>query len=311
MSNRSISWTPEESYSNTICLILLLPTFILHILFWIQVCTFKTLHDASLLWIYNYLILDMISLCQILLEYITRHSTVWNVSSLGFNILCTLEAYTNNFTTMVQSFALILTNIYRYRLIVKKKKILKSSILYLIIIHLCIYSLPLSIFIMQYIFSRAKLVIIDGISCDVEYSAFIDQFVNIFFLIIIPTLINIPVIIIIIRHVQASQNAVQSVRRIHRHLIIQFIVLYTIWLLFFLPQIIFLLSITSSASQRLITKILDMMAILFDVLVITLFDRRFVKVWKMNARRILLICQRRQRQVNPVSLQRSQLPRTL
>ena len=95
------------------CLIMLIPTFLLHVLFWIQVCVHKSLRHPSLIWIYNYLVMDMISLSQLFLEYITRYASMCNISPLGYDILCVLEAYTNSFTTMVQSFALILTTIYR------------------------------------------------------------------------------------------------------------------------------------------------------------------------------------------------------
>ncbi|CAF0785966.1 unnamed protein product [Adineta steineri] len=95
------------------CLILLTPTFSCHVLFWIQVCAYKSLRHPSLLWLYNYLILDMVSLSQIFLEYFTRHYKICGLNPVIYDFLCVLEAYANNYTTMVQSFALTLTNIYR------------------------------------------------------------------------------------------------------------------------------------------------------------------------------------------------------
>ncbi|CAF0939831.1 unnamed protein product, partial [Adineta steineri] len=284
------------------CLILLIPTFSCHVLFWIQVCTYKSLRHPSLLWLYNYLILDMVSLSQIFLEYLTRHYTICGLNPVIYYFLCILEAYANNYTTMVQSFALTLTNIYRYRLIVKSKKITFHSIILIICIHLFIYSAPLILFILQDIFSGTTLVEVVGLSCDLDFSDFFNEFIDIFFLVIVPICINIPVIMLIIRHVRSSQNAVRSVRRIHRHLIIQFIILYSIWFLFFLPQIIFLLSVASSTSQRLITKVLDIAATLSDVLVITLFDRRFVDAWKLTAQRILRLMKRNNRRINPTTI---------
>ncbi|CAF0898753.1 unnamed protein product [Adineta steineri] len=282
MSNHCIAWNKQESYYNSMCLILLVPTFSCHVLFWIQVCTYKSLRHPSLLWLYNYLILDMVSLSQIFLEYFTRHYKICGLNPVIYDFLCVLEAYANNYTTMVQSFALTLTNI--YSVIPQYSEI------------------PLIIFILQYIFSATILVEVVGLSCDLDFSDFFNEFIDIFFLVVLPICINIPVIMLIIRHVRSSQNAVRSVRRIHRHLIIQFIILYSIWFLFFLPQVIFLLSVASSASQRLITKILDIAATLSDVLVITLFDRRFVDAWKLTAQQILRLMKRNNRRINPTTI---------
>jgi hypothetical protein len=113
MSNSCISWDPEQTYANSMCMILIIPTCLCHILFWIQVFSHKTLRHCSLIWIYNYLVLDLISLFQVLLEYITRRSNLCGINSYSHNFLCVLEAYTNDYTSMVQSFALILINIYR------------------------------------------------------------------------------------------------------------------------------------------------------------------------------------------------------
>ena len=54
-----------------------------------------------------------------------------------------------------------------------------------------------------------------GLSCVVEFAPRYNQLINISFLAIIPTAINIPVILMVIQHVRSSQNAVRSVRRIH------------------------------------------------------------------------------------------------
>jgi len=75
--------------------------------------SYKNLRHCLLIWLYNYLLLDMISLLQILLEYITLRSNLCRINPFFYNLLCILEAYSNNYTTMVQSFALMLTNIYR------------------------------------------------------------------------------------------------------------------------------------------------------------------------------------------------------
>ena len=47
--------------------------------------------------------------------------------------------------------------------------------------------------------------------------------------------------------------------------------------------------IISSSSQRMAGKILNISAALSDILVITLFDRRFVEAWKISFKNILLL----------------------
>ena len=161
---------------------------------------------------------------------------------------------------------------------------------------------------MQHFLSSTRLISVPGLSCDVDFSPFYHQVINSLFLAVIPTCINIPVIIMIIQHVRSSQNTVRSVRRIHRRLTIQFIVLYTIWLVFFLPQIIFMLSAASSPLQSLITKIFDIAATLSDVVVITLFDRRFIDAWKKSLHRTFQFIKRKKRRVNPVIIDHVELP---
>ena len=98
---------------NSYCLFLIIPTFIAHAFFWIHVCCYNFLHHWSLIWIYNYLLFDMISLIQVLIEYVTRRLVGCNIDPIWYQILCTLEAHTNTYVTMVQSLALSLTIFYR------------------------------------------------------------------------------------------------------------------------------------------------------------------------------------------------------
>jgi hypothetical protein len=90
----------------------------------------------------------------------------------------------------------------------------------------------------------------------------------------------------IIQHVRLSQNTIRSVRHIHQYLIIQSVVLYSIWFLFFIPEIIFMFPIVAPDSQNWITKVLNTIAALFDALVITSFDRRFIEAWKKSICRL-------------------------
>ena len=128
----------------------------------------------------------------------------------------------------------------------------------------------------------------DGVSCEVDFSPWFVELINILFLLILPTGIIVPIVFKIIQHVRLSQNTVRSVRRIHRYLIIQSVVLYTFWLVFFIPVIIFMFPIAVPHSERCITRILDITAILFDALVITSFDRRFIDAWKKSVHKAVL-----------------------
>jgi hypothetical protein len=147
----------------------------------------------------------------------------------------------------------------------------------------------LAIFILQYFFTSTSIIDVSGSSCDVDFAPWFIQLINISFLIILPTCINIPVLLMIIQHVRSSQNTVRSVRRIHQRLTIQFAILYAMWLLFFLPEVLFMLSIGTLDAQNWISKLFDVAAILFDALVITSFDRRFIDAWKKSIEGLMLV----------------------
>jgi hypothetical protein len=61
------------------------------------------------------------------------------------------------------------------------------------------------------------------------------------------------------------------------------------WLLFFLPEVLYMLSIGTADSQNWISKCLDVAATLFDALVITSFDRRFIDAWRKSIEGLMLV----------------------
>ncbi len=185
-------------------------------------------------------------------------------------------------------------------MIVKRKPITLRSLRSIISIHLLIYSLPLVIFTLQYLFTSTRIIDVPGLSCDVDFSPWFIQLMNILFLVILPTCINVPVVFLVIQHVRFSQNTVRSVHRIHQRLTIQFIILYTMWLVFFIPEVIFMLPIATPESQSWITKVLNTIATLFDAVVITSFDRHFINAWKESLHRILVFIKPANGGIHPI-----------
>jgi len=158
----------------------------------------------------------------------------------------------------------------------------------------------LAIFTLQYLFTSTRIIDVPGLSCDVDFSPWFIQLMNILFLVILPTCINVPVVFLVIQHVRFSQNTVRSVHRIHQRLTIQFIILYTMWLVFFIPEVIFMLPIATPESQSWITKVLNTIATLFDAVVITSFDRHFINAWKESIHRILVFIKPVDERIHPI-----------
>jgi hypothetical protein len=159
---------------------------------------------------------------------------------------------------------------------------------------------PLIIFILEHLFTSTRLIDTVGLSCDVDFSPWFVRLINIFLLTVLPTFINVPVVFMIIQHVRFSQNTVRSVRRIHRRLITQSIMLYTFWLLCFIPEIIFMFPIVTADTQSWVGNILNILGVLTDALVITLFDRRFIDAWKKSIHKILVFFRLVQGRIHPV-----------
>ena len=112
--NYCLSWDADDINENSYCLLLIVPTFIAHVFFWVHVCCYNFLHHWSLIWIYNYLMFDMISLIQVLIEYATRRLGRRVISvppGIEFSALSKLTRIP--YVTMVQSLALSLTIFYR------------------------------------------------------------------------------------------------------------------------------------------------------------------------------------------------------
>ncbi|UJR28600.1 hypothetical protein I4U23_009833 [Adineta vaga] len=268
-------------------LALAIPAFIFHILFWIQVATHRPLRQLSMLWVYNYLFTDMLLLLQLFIEYSLRTSLPYCISPRIFKLFCGLEAYTSAYITVLEAYILVCLNITRYYLIVKNCDIATRYPYILILINLFLY-----LFGALFLFFQTKFVQIVTVhvhqhssSCHLQYHNVKTQIGNLIAILLIPIVLNCYFVALTTIHVRHSQRAARAQHSKHLQLLIQFFVLYTLWLSFWAPNAI-LSHIISNNYPSIYSRFGSILSALVGPLIFMLIDRRFFKVWKHTLYRL-------------------------
>jgi len=232
------------------------------------------------IWIYNYMFNDYLSLLQLLVDYITRSISNVPISFTTYQFLYSIEAFFNVFDAYIQAYLLALVNIWRYFQIVRGSLLLCHSRYHLFSAHILLYGFVIIWFFLERYFNFSCVVHKFGVSCYSQYPFITILIIDSIIGLIIPIILNIYFLTINILYIRNSQNIIHSVRRLHRGLIIQCLILYSIWFLLFIPKVIISLVMTPSIQQRFWVKMLHVIDIISDVLIITTLDKRFINLWK-------------------------------
>ena len=204
-----MTWTPQayplvDAYLGTA-----IPAFLFHVCFWIQVATHRSLRQMSMLWVYNYLLTDIILLVQLFLEYILRRSLPYCISPAIFRFLCNIEAYTSAYMVILEAYILVCLNISRYWLIVKNYDASARYPTVLLFFNLFLYIFGIGIYVLQVeVFQIVKVHFHeDTPSCHFQFLDLKTQLVNLFFVLIIPIVLNCYFMGLTTMHVRRSQQA--------------------------------------------------------------------------------------------------------
>ncbi|CAF1245264.1 unnamed protein product [Adineta ricciae] len=295
----NMTWAPAFRPIARGYLALAIPALIFHVLFWLQVATHRSLRQLSMLWVYNYLVADMLLLIQFLVEYFLRTSLPFCISSKLYWTFCSLEAYAPIFFTILEAYMLVGLNITRYYLIVKNLDIATRFPYIFVLISVFLYFAGAGLLIFQ--------VELFGIvtlhkhqhtsSCHLQYRNIITQLVNLIIVLLIPILLNCYFVTLTTVHVRRSQRAVRARHSKHLQLLVQFFVLYILWLALWAPNA-FVSHIVADNYPSIYTRFGSITCTLIGPLIFMFIDRRFLKVWKHTLYRVIR-CDRPVSQIRP------------
>ena len=207
-----MTWAPAFRPIARAYLAIAIPALIFHVLFWLQVATHRSLRQLSMMWVYNYLVADMLLLIQFLVEYFLRTSLPFCIASKFYLTFCSLEAYAPIFFTILEAYMLVGLNITRYYFIVKNLDIatrfpyifvLISVFLYFVGAGLLIFQVELFGIVMLHKHQHTS-------SCHLQYRSIITQLVNLIIVLLIPILLNCYFVTLTTIHVRRSQRAVRA-----------------------------------------------------------------------------------------------------
>ncbi|CAF1411201.1 unnamed protein product [Adineta steineri] len=298
----NMTWTLQSRNIGRAYLSLAIPALIFHVLFWVQVATHRSLRQLSMLWVYNYLFTDMLLLIQFFLEYILRTSLPYCISYSIFNTFCVLEAYTTAYITVLEAYMLVCLNITRYYLIVKNFDIAARYPYILVLFNIFLYLFGMSLLLFQVKLFRTLVLHRHPhtSNCHLQYFNIRTQIGNLFIVLLIPIILNCYFMTLTTIHVRQSRQAVRAQHNKHSQLLVQFFVLYIVWLVLWAPNAIVSHLITDNYPSTY-TRFGSITCTLCGPLIFMFIDRRFLKVWKKTVCHIVRYG-RPQRQINPSTI---------
>ena len=292
MSNSCIPfyWTPSTIDSLEPIRIVCIIGMIIHGLFWIQFFLFSKLREISLIWLFSYLITDLILFIRFFLLFGIRSSSIC-LDSLARDILCYFEASSKFYLYTVQAYLILGFNICRYKRIVSNQNIYVEKVRWIILSHLLIYVLPIINVIVQFVSQLARISRRRGASCDILYNMLFVQIFNVVITYVFPVFFNLIVIGLAIRFVSSvegvtSQQIIHLRQKRQRILLIQTIVFYTIWLFSWSPDFIAFQFIYVHSDPGIITSLLSHINTALDPILIGILDVRFLTPLKTRCKRM-------------------------
>lgn len=294
------SWSPSTLDSLEPTLIVSSIAIGFHALFWIQFILCSSLRQRNMMWLYVYLITDVLLVARFFILYGIRLTTVC-LFSTARDMLCYFEASSKFYINTIQSYLLLAFNIGRYYQIVLNRNIYLEKPRLIISIHFLIYILPGVNVVIQFVTKLSQIWRRRGGSCDIVYSSIITQVFNLFIVYIIPVFLNIIVLSLGIRHVSSTKGVVSEQiillrRKRQRILIVQTLVFYSIWLILWSPDVLAFQFLNANSDPAIYTSLLSYIEMALDPAIVAIIDVRFLTTWKTLWNRI-----RRNRQIGFIS----------
>ncbi len=278
------NWSPSTLDSLVPTLIVSSIALVIHSLFWIQFMVFSSLRQRNMMWLYAYLITDFLLISRFFLLYGIRRASIC-LFQTPRNILCYFEASSKFYINTIQSYLLLAFNICRYKQIVANRNIYIEKPCLMIFIHFLIYILPAINVIVQFLTHQALIWRRRGDSCDIQYNSLIVEIFNLFFIYIIPVLLNIIILGLGIRHVSSingvfSEQIILLRRKRQRILVLQTLAFYSIWLILWSPDVLSFQFTNVNSNPGVVTILLSYIEIALDPAIICIIDVRFLTTWQ-------------------------------
>ncbi|CAF1012165.1 unnamed protein product [Adineta ricciae] len=289
-----LHWTQEMIDSQRPIFYICIVATITHSIFWFQFMLYPSVRQKSMQWLYAYLGTDILLLIRFFVGFIVHTiSTDCIPTKLWSLFVCYFEAIVDNYLNMLEVYILLALNICRYVQIVHNRNVYISHVKLLVCSHLIIYIFPLVVFIIQLLINWAQLRQYIGASCDIEFTNIYVQIINVIIGFLLPILLNLIIVYLNMRHIHftsrlgSAQHHVTAREKYNRSLVIQFLVFYTIWLMFWSPNIIVYQFTSGKSSITVIASLLNYIEIALDPVIIGALDVRFQHIWRNSRMRIL------------------------
>ncbi|CAF2945198.1 unnamed protein product [Rotaria sp. Silwood2] len=286
-------WSRDVVDDEQAALGICLTASIIHAVFWFQLIFSSSIRQASMQWIYAYLLTDVFLLFRLYFSY-TLHttSTECHPSTSKILFICYFEAILDNYFNILKVYILLVLNLCRYVQIVYNKNVYAFNKILLLLAHLVIYIIPLLVYIAPCIVGWTDVGGFVRDTCVIFYANMYIQIFNTIFAFALPIFLNLLVIYASIRHVhkkatlRKSQHYVSASEKFHRSLVFQFVCFYTVWLGLWSPNIIVYQASLNKKLLIYIVGILNYLLIALDPLIIATLDFGFWHAWKKHLWRV-------------------------
>ena len=243
-----------------------------------------------MVWLFVYLITDYLLLSRFFILYGIRVAGLC-LDTTSRDILCYFEASSKFYMNTVQSYLMLAFNICRYAQIVSNRNVYIEKPRWIWVGHLLIGVLPIVNDAIQFVTKQAQISRRRGGSCDIQYVSVPIQVFNVLVTFVIPVSISLIVIALDIRHVSSvrgvtSEQIINLRRKRQRTLLLQTIAFYSIWLIFWSPDIIAFQFINVNSDPAIFTSLLSYLGIMIDPIIISILDIRFLTPWRIVWNRI-------------------------
>ncbi len=285
MSNESFShlggWNSLNLSQNNAVLILSISAAIHHFLMWFQVFIQKTKFDLTFLFPFGYLSSDIFLILAYFIQYSIRIRSWIPVTSFS----CYFEAYFMFYVNLCQSYFLTALNICRYCQIVRNRNMYILHRWILITSSILVSLLILINLIIQDVFGWCVVFEQTGSSCTLSYTNIVVRIWNMTIILIMPILISFSMLFQAYRYLKKINAGQMVVRRNHHHqLIIQSLIFYSMWAIFWLPLMIVIYLDITAVNELIyfIVILLNAFKVVADPVISIFLDKRFAQAWKKS-----------------------------
>jgi hypothetical protein len=293
----SLQWTHSAMENRRTTFYICIVASIINVIFWIQLTIYSSIRQVSMQWIYAYLIIDILLLARFYFVYIVRTVSTDCIPDRSWSLfICYVDAIVDNYLNILQVYILFALNVCRYVQIVYNRNVYVQHSRLLIMAHLCIYLLPIMIFLVQFALNWAHLVDMAHDSCDVRFNSILIQLFNVTIAFALPITLNILVIVASFRYVyltarlRTRQSQGSARDKYYHSLVLQFVAFYVVWLALWSPNII-VYQVTSGLSHLVINmRLLNYIEIALDPFIIVALDVRFGKIWTNSCLTLKNVC---------------------